>query len=62
MDKGRLLEFRARVLSAYKKSRGIRDDAPQAAAKKVRLSTIVDCTTEVAVDLLSSERITELFG
>eukprot|EP00969_Alexandrium_andersonii_P351121 15434716-Alexandrium_andersonii.AAC.1 len=34
MDKGRLLEFRARVISAYKKSRGFRDDAPPVSAKK----------------------------
>eukprot|EP00969_Alexandrium_andersonii_P163389 7222212-Alexandrium_andersonii.AAC.1 len=61
MDRGRLLEFRARVLAAHKRSRGIRDDAPQVAAKKVRLSTIVDGTAEAEVDLLSSERVTEMF-
>eukprot|EP00969_Alexandrium_andersonii_P029910 1305085-Alexandrium_andersonii.AAC.1 len=46
MDKGRLLEFRAQVISAYKKPRGFRDDAPPVSAKKARLSTIVDGTAE----------------
>eukprot|EP00969_Alexandrium_andersonii_P211263 9330705-Alexandrium_andersonii.AAC.1 len=46
MDKGRLMEFRAQVICAYKKSRGIRDDATPAPAKKVRLSAIVDGAAE----------------
>eukprot|EP00969_Alexandrium_andersonii_P368107 15472165-Alexandrium_andersonii.AAC.1 len=56
MDKGRLLDFRAEVITAYKKSRGFRDDVPPVSAKKVRLSTIVDETAEAEVDLLSPER------
>eukprot|EP00969_Alexandrium_andersonii_P333355 14732169-Alexandrium_andersonii.AAC.1 len=59
MDKGRLLEFRARVIYAYKKSRGFREDAPPVAAKKVRLSTIVDGTAAAEVDLLSPERASD---
>eukprot|EP00969_Alexandrium_andersonii_P325558 14385071-Alexandrium_andersonii.AAC.1 len=39
MGRGRLLEFRARVLAAHKRARGVRDDALQVAAKKVRLSS-----------------------
>eukprot|EP00969_Alexandrium_andersonii_P365782 15467002-Alexandrium_andersonii.AAC.1 len=46
MDCGRLLEFRARELAAHKRSRGIREDALEVSAKKVRLSTIVDGTAE----------------
>eukprot|EP00969_Alexandrium_andersonii_P145350 6428862-Alexandrium_andersonii.AAC.1 len=34
MDRGRLLEFRARVLSAHKHSLGIRDDALDVSIKK----------------------------
>eukprot|EP00969_Alexandrium_andersonii_P256248 11328145-Alexandrium_andersonii.AAC.1 len=33
----------------------------QVAAKKVRLSTIVDGTAEAEVDILSPERVTEMF-
>eukprot|EP00969_Alexandrium_andersonii_P246605 10898296-Alexandrium_andersonii.AAC.1 len=56
MDKGRLLDLRARFISAYKKSRGVRDDAPQVAAKMARLSTIVDGAAEAEVDLLTLQR------
>eukprot|EP00969_Alexandrium_andersonii_P273137 12073040-Alexandrium_andersonii.AAC.1 len=60
MDRGRLLEFRARVLATHKRNRGIRDDALPVSAKKARLSnTIVDGTAEAAVNLLSPERVTE---
>eukprot|EP00969_Alexandrium_andersonii_P024708 1078485-Alexandrium_andersonii.AAC.1 len=55
MDKGRLLDFRAQVIPAYKKFRGFRNDAPPAAAKKVRLATIVDGTAEAEVDPLVPE-------
>eukprot|EP00969_Alexandrium_andersonii_P340621 15055846-Alexandrium_andersonii.AAC.1 len=34
MDRGRLLEFRARVLAHHKRTRGIRDDAIEISAKK----------------------------
>eukprot|EP00969_Alexandrium_andersonii_P042799 1877274-Alexandrium_andersonii.AAC.1 len=61
MDRGRLLEFRARVLAQYKRARGIRDDAIDIPAKKVRLSTIVDSTAEAEVNLISPERVSEMF-
>eukprot|EP00969_Alexandrium_andersonii_P029848 1302857-Alexandrium_andersonii.AAC.1 len=34
MDRGRLLEFRARVLAAHKRTRGFRDDVVEISAKK----------------------------
>eukprot|EP00969_Alexandrium_andersonii_P058760 2589904-Alexandrium_andersonii.AAC.1 len=61
MDRGRLLEFRARVLAAHKRAWGIREDAVEISAKKVRLSTIVDGTAEAEVNLISPERVTEMF-
>eukprot|EP00969_Alexandrium_andersonii_P116971 5172871-Alexandrium_andersonii.AAC.1 len=59
VDNGRIVEFRAQVISACKKSRGIRDDATPVPAKKGRLSTIVDGAAETEVDLLSPERASE---
>eukprot|EP00969_Alexandrium_andersonii_P014910 651694-Alexandrium_andersonii.AAC.1 len=60
MDKGRLLKFRSEVVGAYK-PRNFRDEAPAPAAKKVRLSTIVGGTAEAEVDVLSPERISDMF-
>eukprot|EP00969_Alexandrium_andersonii_P126589 5595331-Alexandrium_andersonii.AAC.2 len=60
MDRGRLLEFRARVLAAHKRARGIRDDTLPVPAKKARLSTIVDGTAEAEVNLLSPERVADM--
>eukprot|EP00969_Alexandrium_andersonii_P063401 2791695-Alexandrium_andersonii.AAC.1 len=43
----RLDHFRSDVITAYKKSEGLRDNAPAVAAKKVRISTIVDSIADV---------------
>eukprot|EP00969_Alexandrium_andersonii_P037635 1649939-Alexandrium_andersonii.AAC.1 len=61
MDKGRRLDFRAEVISAFKKSPSLHDDAPPVSAKKARLSTIVDGTAEAEVDLHSPERVAQMF-